>query len=98
MTQEDIAVKLAEHDEKLHRCKGRIEKLEKETDVLHKLATSVELMAQQSKQTNAKIDALSADVNSLKAEPKKKWDLLVSGLISAAVGLVLGFLFNAIVG
>ena len=98
MTQEDIAVKLAEHEEKLHRCKGRIEKLEKETDVLRKLATSVELMAQQSKQTNSKIDDLRADVNSLKAEPKKKWDLLVSGLVSAAVGLILGFLFNTIVG
>ncbi len=98
MTQEDIAAKLAEHDEKLLRCTGRIKKLEKETGVLHKLATSVALMAQQSKQTNAKIDALSKDVNSLKAEPKKKWDLLVSGLISAAVGLILGFLFNTIVG
>lgn len=98
MTQEDIAVKLAEHDEKLSRCKGRIEKLEKETVVLHKLATSVELMAQQSKQTNEKIDILSKDVNSLKSEPKRKWDLLISGLVSATVGIVLGFLFNMFIG
>lgn len=98
MTQEDIAVKLTEHDEKLNRCKGRIEKLEKETDALHKLATSVELIAQESKQTNKKIDALSADVNSLKSEPKRKWDLLISGLVSASVGLVLGFLFNMFIG
>jgi hypothetical protein len=38
-----------------------------------------------------KLSAIEADVNELKAKPGKRWDTLIGGFISAAIGGLVGY-------
>ena len=40
---------------------------------------------------DAKIEAIEADVNELKSKPGKRWDTVVGGVISAAIGGLVGY-------
>lgn len=91
MNLEQIALKLQETTDKADRNEGRIEKLESENDVLHKLATSVAVMAEQLKNVNQNVSTLTNEVEELKEKPAKRWDGLVNNIIWAVVGAVLAF-------
>ena len=73
-------------EEKASRNEGRIKNLEEEQSVLHNLATSVAVMAEQMKAMNQNVDTLTAKVDALEAKPAKRWDWLVDKLIAAAAG------------
>lgn len=91
MNLEQIALKLQETTDKADRNEGRIKKLESENDVLHKLATSVAVMAEQLKNVNQNVSTLTNEVEELKEKPAKRWDGLVNNIIWAVVGAVLAF-------
>lgn len=74
--------------------KRRIEKLECENKVLHQLATSVAVMAEQLKGLNQNVTTLTGEVEEIKGKPAKRYDLIVTvvitAVVSAAVGLIIG--------
>ncbi len=89
MTEEELAAQLARLDERSRRNEGRIKSLEAETDALQRLASAVEVIANE--QCNIKEDVRSLDTKLAAAEarPGRLWDRLVAGLIGAlASGLV----------
>lgn len=94
MTIEDIAIKLQETTDRSFRNEGRIKKLESESDVLHQLATSVAVMAEQMKTMNTSVSTLTIEVEELKDKPSKRWESLVNtiivGIVSAALAFLLG--------
>lgn len=77
--------------------KRRIEKLEDENSVLHQLATSVAVMAEQLKGINQNVTALTGEVEEIRGRPAKRYDLLITAaitaVISAAVGVIVGLIF-----
>ena len=85
-----------------HRSKSnehRLDKLEKDHDVLHSMAASLEVMANEQKHqtqtiTDVKTDVgrLEGKVDVLESKPGKRWDGLVDKLIWGVAGAVLAFL------
>lgn len=91
MDMEQIALKLQETTDRSTRNEGRIKKLEGEHQILHKLATSIAVMAEQIKTMNANVEVLNCKVDKLEEKPAKRWDGLVEKVIMTVVAAVVGF-------
>ncbi len=96
MDNEQLALKLQETTDRSMRNEGRIKKLESENAVLHQLATSVAVMAEQMKTMNKSVTTLTNEVEEMKEKPAKRWDSLVDKIIWAVAGAVLAFLLTKI--
>lgn len=96
MNLEEIALKLQETTDKANRNEGRIKKLEGENEVLHNLATSVAVMAEQLKNMSKNVSTLTDEVGELKEKPTKRWDKLIDNILWAVVGAVLAFVLAKI--
>ena len=97
MTNEEIAVKLAEHEHRGKSNTHRIDDLEKNQDVLHRLVTSVEVLV--TKQTNIaeKVDKIDKQVSKLEAVPSDHWKNLIGYIVSAVVSAVITLLIHNLV-
>ena len=93
---EQVALKLQETTDRSLRNEGRIKKLEEENSVLHQLATSVAVMAEQMKTLNKSVNTLADEVEDMKEKPAKRWDSLVDKIIWAVAGAVLAFILAKI--
>ena len=96
MTNEELAIRLQETTDRSIRNEGRIKKIEGEQVVLSKLATSVAVMAEQLRNMNDSVDALSGKVSVLESRPANRWNSLVDKVIWAAAAAVLTFVFTKI--
>ena len=92
MDIEQIALKLQETTDRSLRNEGRIKKLEGESDVLHQLATSVAVMAEQLKTMNASVSTLTNEVEELKEKPGKRWESVINTVILGLATALLGFI------
>ena len=96
MNVEEVALKLQETTDRSVRNEGRIKKLEGESAVLHQLATSVAVMAEQMKTMNGSVKTLTSEVEELKDKPAKRWDSLVDKIIWAVAGAVIAYVIARI--
>ena len=96
MTVEELALKQQATDDRSIRNEGRIKKLEAENDVLHQLATSVAVMAEQLKTMNASVDSLSDKVDDLEKKPGKRWESMVEKVIWAVAAAIIAFMLGRI--
>ena len=87
---EDIAVKVAEIDQRSKSNTHRLDKVEERQDNLDKLVSSVEVLA-------TRQETVETDVTALTAKPAKRWDGIVDKLIWLAVSGALGFIAAQIV-
>lgn len=94
MDIESVALKLQETTDRSIRNEGRIKKLEGENAVLHQLATSVAVMAEQMKTMNASVSTLTSDVEELKGKPGKRWEDIVGKVIWAVLAALVAFLLG----
>ena len=85
MDMQEIVQALARQEERLTGLAERMDKLEKLTESVHSLAISVERLTNQQATTETQITALTGDVGELKNKPAKRWDLVVTALITAAI-------------
>ena len=69
----------------------RLEALEKQTEALNTLATSVAVMAEKVEATGEKVDGLCTDVQEIKQRPAKRWESVVVQVISILVAAALGY-------
>lgn len=70
----------------------RLEKLEKSTEAINKLATSMEIMVTKQEQVAETVDKLDGKVTALEAKPVKRVDSLVDKIIWAVCAAVLTFI------
>lgn len=91
MDNEQVAVKLQEVLDRSLRNEGRIKKLEGENNVLHQLATSVAVMAEQLKSMNSSVSTLASEVEEMKEKPGKRWDSLMDKILWAVAAALIGF-------
>lgn len=91
METEKILMMLQETTDKANRNEGRIKKLEHENAVLHELAKSVAVMAEQMKGLNQNVTTLTGEVEKIKEKPAKRYDALVAAIIAALASAIVGF-------
>lgn len=84
-------VRMEEQIKTLFKQQAEIKSL---TETVHKLATSVELMAQTQKDTTKKVDDLTSDVESIKEKPGKRWDNASTVVITAIITAVVTFILT----
>lgn len=100
MTNEDVAVKVAEVEQRSKSNTHRIDKLEQQNEAIQKIATSVEILALENKhQTEATteikndITKLTSKVDTLEKKPVKRWenvvDIVFKLIVTAVVTIAL---------
>lgn len=92
MDIQEIGAALARQEEQIKGLARRMDNLEKLTESVNKLAISVERLTSQQATTEGEIETLTEDVSELKAKPGKRWDMVVTALISAVVGAIITLL------
>lgn len=92
MEDTEIVERLTAVEQRSKSNSHRLETLEKHTDALNTLATSVAVMAERVETTGDKVDSLCADVQELKSEPGKRWKSVVERVIYIVVAAVVGFI------
>ena len=92
MTDEEIAVAIAEHGKEIGSLKHRMDDAEDIVGVVHQLAEEMVGLTKEIKFMNATITTLTAKVAEIENRPAKRWEMLVTALISAVVGAVIGYI------
>ena len=101
MTNEELTQKVVELDERATRHTEQIKtvfnqlaEIKGMAESVHKLATTVEVLALEQKNTGEKIDKLTGEVDEIKEKPGKKWESVVAVAITAIVTGVVTFLLT----
>lgn len=104
MTNEEIAVKIAEHNQEIGSLKHRVKGLEGKQETIHQLALSVQQLADnmqsmlKEQERSAKLQDLAIKrIEKLESKPAKNWDTLITVIITAlASGFITYVLTNAL--
>lgn len=91
MGEVEIATALAAVEQRSKSNSHRLDALEKQTQAVSELATSVAVMAQKVEDTGDKVDGLCTDVQELKAKPGKRWEQIVTTVLAVIVSAVIGY-------
>lgn len=94
MTDEEIAVALAEHGKEIGSLKHRMNDVEKIVNVVHQLAEEMVGLTKEIKYMNTSLASLTAKVSQLEGKPAKRWEQVVTALIGAAAGAFITFLLT----
>lgn len=97
MEETEVAGRLSAVEQRSKSNSHRLDALEKQTEAVNALATSVAVMAERVETTGDKVDSLCSDVQELKAEPGKRWKFVIEKAIYIVVAAVVGY-FLARVG
>lgn len=104
MTQEEMAVKLAEVDARSKSNTHRLDEMDEKVDTLNRLATAVEVMATEQKhqtetmsEIKTDVTALGKKVDAIEKKPGKRWDGMVDKFLYGLVGAAASALFAGLV-
>lgn len=90
MTPEEIAVKLTEVDARSKSNMHRIDELVETSKALNTLAVSVEKIAVKQEALADSYSGLTKDVEAIKQRPTKRWETLITAVITALIGWAVG--------
>lgn len=88
---EDLGERVTRHTEQIKTAFNQISELKAISESIHKLATSVELLAHDQKDIGKKVDGLVEDVDEIKDKPGKRWDSVVGIVITVVVTAAVTF-------
>ena len=97
MDEVELAERLSDHKHRIGSLEHRMEKAEGLIDVVHEVATSVQLLAQESKSTGKKIDNLTEKVETLENRPADEWSKVKLAAITAVITAILSAAVAAII-
>ena len=89
-------VELATQREQIKTLFTRVDEQKTLTEIVHKLALSLERLTSAQKSTADKVDDLTSDVDELKNKPAKRWDSAATVAITAIITAVITFIFTKI--
>ena len=92
MDETEIAGRLSAVEQRSKSNSHRLDAVEKNTEAVNHLATSVAVMAERMEVTGAMVDGLCSDMQDLKAEPGKRWKFVVEKAVYIAVSAVMGYI------
>lgn len=92
MDEKDIEHRLTAVEDRSKSNTKRLDKLEESTEAINRMAISIEKMATKQDTMNTSITKLTTDVETLKAEPGKRWKFVVEKAIYFVVAAVVGFI------
>lgn len=100
MTNEELAMKVTETEERSKSNTKRLDRLEQTVEAIHELAKNVALLAESQKVVKGDVEEIKKDVQDLKAIPAKRWeqviDKVIFGFVGAIVGALAAFIIKAL--
>ncbi|MBQ6830612.1 MAG: hypothetical protein IJO59_05795 [Clostridia bacterium] len=88
----DTEAKVAELDARQRTSEHRIRDLENDLRDLRDLTNAVAVTNESVNHLKDRVEELHADVKQLSAVPKTRWETVITALITAAIGAVIGSL------
>lgn len=92
MEETEIAGRLSAVEQRSKSNSHRLEALEKQTEAVNRLATSVAVMAEKVETTGDKVDSLCVDVQEIKQKPAKRWETVTAQVVSILIAAALGYI------
>ena len=89
MTNEEVAAALATLDQRIKSAQHQIDEQKELISSIHELASEVRFM-------RTDINKMQADIDEIKAKPNKRYELVVTAIISALTSGMLGFVISNI--
>ena len=93
----EMIAKLAAFETEVREMNRRLESLEKLTQSVHDVATSVQLLAQRQSAMEGQVSTIAEDVGELKDKPAKRWEAVVACVISGLGGAFITYLVSKII-
>ena len=93
----EMIAKLAAFETEVKDMNRRLESLEKLTQSVHDVATSVQLLAQRQSAMEGQVSTIAEDVGELKDKPAKRWESVVACVISGLGGAFITYLVSKII-
>lgn len=90
----EITKELTNHDENIKSLKRRIDKVEEQSKAINNLAMSVKELAINMNTMNEKQEEQGKRLAELEAKPARRWEQIVSLIITTLVGALLGYLLS----
>lgn len=91
---EDVQVLLGRFDERLDALGNRVHELELDRSDNIEMQKAIATITANIATLTAKIDALNAKVDELERKPAKRWDSLITAIIGAVAGIVVGWILS----
>lgn len=95
MDEVKLAETLSDHKHRIGSLEHRMDKSEKIIDEIRNIATSVQLLAQESKATGEKVDNLTEKVETIEAKPGKDWSSIKVAVVTSAITLIVSMILTA---
>lgn len=92
----EITKQLTKHHEEIGSLKHRMDEVTKVTNEIHHMATAVEVLALEAKNTGEKVDNMAKKVEKLEGKPAEKAEKVKDTAISSAISVVVGAFLGAI--
>lgn len=90
----EITKELTNHDENIESLKRRMDKVEEQSKAINNLAMSVKELAINMNTMNEKQEEQGKRLAELEAKPARRWEQIVSLIITTLVGALLGYLLS----
>lgn len=88
---EDLQIVMERQNAELEDHERRIRSLEKGQDAINRLTLDVAKISVKLDSLTEKLDKLDGKVETLEQKPAKRWDGLITALVSAVVGIIIGW-------
>lgn len=86
--------RVTRHTEQIKSAFNQIGETKAIAESVHKLATTVELLVREQKDTNQKVDKVINDVEEIKEKPAHHWNSLVTVILTAIVSGFVTYVFT----
>ena len=96
MNGQDIELKLNDHEHEIGSLKHRMSDVEAQTKAINNLAMSVEKLALSVSYMNDEQKNSIKRLEALESKPAKRWEQVVSMIITTLVGAVLGYILSKV--
>lgn len=94
MTNDEILKELTENTQRSKSNSHRIDELEKNTDILNKMVSSLKVLASNQHNMSVQIEKIDGKVTRLEEAPAKKWQALVGYVLASVVSALAGIIFG----
>ena len=94
MTNEDIIKELTENTQRSKSNSHRIDELEKNTEILNKMVSSLKILASNQHNMSVQIEKIDGKVTRLEEAPAKRWQAVVGYVLASVGSAIAGLVFG----
>ena len=89
MTGEETVERITAVEQAVKSAQHQIDEMKELINSIHELASEVRYM-------RTDVNKMQSDIDEIKSKPKKRYDLIVTGIITALTSGIIGFVISSI--